>query len=83
MGDWKMLNKFQPTEDKEYLCLAVSCHNNEIKHYLLLRYWQNHEDKFNPKGFIDSGGNNIIAWCEIPEPPKNISLYEVLSKYYE
>ena len=79
-----MLSEIEPTDDKkEYLCLAVSMHDHKLKHYLLLRYWQNSDDKFNKRGFIDSGGNIIIAWAETPELPKDIPLKEVIDKFYE
>ena len=84
MNEWKFLKEIEPTEeDKEYLCLAVSIRENKLKHYLLLRYWQNNDDKFNKRGFIDSGGNIIIAWAEAPELPKDIPLSEVIEKNYE
>jgi hypothetical protein len=83
MNEWKMLSKSEPTIEKEYLCLAVAIHNNEICHYIVLKRWQNTDNKFSKRGFLDGGDNVIIAWCETPELPKNIPLAEVIEKNYE
>lgn len=83
MNEWKMLSKSEPTIEKEYLCLAVAIHNNEICHYIVLKRWQNTDNKFSKRGFLDGGHNIIIAWRETPELPKNIPLAEVIEKIYE
>lgn len=82
MNNWKMLSESEPTIEKEYLCLAVTIHNNEICHYVVLKRWQNADTKWSKKGFQDGGNNVIIAWCETPELPKNIPLADVISSYY-
>ena len=82
MNEWKMLSKSEPTIEKEYLCLAVAIHNNEICHYVVLKRWQNTDNKLSKRGFLDGGDNIIIAWCETPELPKNIPLADALSSCY-
>ena len=81
MNEWKMLSESEPIIEKEYLCLAVTIHNNEFCHYIVLKRWQNTDTKWSKKGFQDGGNNVIIGWCETPELPKNIPLADVLSSY--
>ena len=83
MNEWKKLSESEPTIEKEYLCLAVAIHNNEVCHYVVLKRWQKADTKWSKKGFQDGGNNTIIAWCETPELPKNIPLAEVMGKIYE
>jgi hypothetical protein len=77
-----MLRESEPTVEKEYLCLAVAIRNNEVCHYIVLKRWQNTDNKFSNRGFLGGENNTIIAWCETPELPKNIPLADVLSSYY-